>query len=337
MPSQSDWSGREQDLRRQFNDLIPALAEWGASVDATLLTILAKNNFDPHGIQMLPQHRVKAVDSFVSKALYRPKSKDYNNPLLDIKDKVATRLVVLTIDQVELVGKLLADYPDWEAEIDREISNDGELGPTAFGYQSLHVLVKQKESPNSKPNILLNNIVCEIQIRTLLQHAYAEVSHGTVYKGSYKYEPIIQRKLARSMALIEAVDEYFQTMFSLINSQELAASAFSKEMNARFATLWPSFDKEQVDVSLFSYLFDTIYDPTIFDTQIIDTFVTQNERDLKRIIQRNKYYISHQPIVIFVAYLLKNRPDMIHKRWELDKSILEDIAKEMGISTEEYD
>lgn len=337
MPSQSSWSEREQDLRRQFSELIPALEEWGAFVDATLMDILTKNNFDPHGTQMLPQHRVKAVGSFVSKALYRPKSKDYDNPILDIKDKVATRLVVLTVDQVELVGKLLADHPDWEAEIDRKISNDGELGPTAFGYQSLHVLVKQKENKDSTTNILLNKIVCEIQVRTLLQHAYAEVSHGTVYKGSYKYEPEIQRKLARSMALIEAVDEYFQTMFSLINSQKLAASAFSKEMNARFATLWPSFDKEKVDVGLFSYLFDTIYDPTLFDTQRIDTFVTQYERALKRVIQHDKYHLSHQPIVIFVAYLLKNRPDMIHERWELDKSILEDIAKEMGISTEEYD
>ncbi len=61
------------------------------------------------------------------------------------------------------------------------------------------------------------------------------------------------------MALIEAVDEYFQTMFSLIHSQKLAASAFSREMNARFAALWPSFEPQKVDVSLFSFLFDTIY------------------------------------------------------------------------------
>ena len=337
MPSQNDWSEREKSLRQQFNELVPALEAWGATVDAALLDILARAGFDPHGLQMKPQYRVKAADSFVSKALYRAKSKDYQNPILDIKDKVATRLVVLTIDQLEQVGELLTAYPDWHAEIDRKFSNETELGPTSFGYQSLHVLVRQRQDPSKEANDLLNKIVCEVQVRTLLQHSYAEVSHGTVYKGSYKYEPDIQRKLARSMALIEAVDEYFQTMFSLINSQKLAASAFSKEMNARFAALWPSFDNQKVDASLFSFLFDTIYDPAVFDTQRIDTFVTQNERALKRVIQHDKSYISHQPIVIFVAYLLKNRPDMIHERWELDKSILEDIAKEMGISTEEYD
>ncbi len=337
MPSPNDWAEREATLRSQFEALAPALEKWGATVDATLLAILAEAKFDSHGLQMGPSYRVKNAGSFLSKALYRSKSKDYSNPILDIKDKVATRVVVLTIDQMEEVGNLLVKYPGWQAEIDRKVSNENELGPTSFGYQSLHVLVKQQKGASEMADDLLNTIVCEIQVRTLLQHAYAEVSHGTVYKGSYKYEPTIQRKLARSMALMEAVDEYFQTMFSLINSQELASSAFSREMNARFAELWPSFDKQQVDVGLFSYLFDTIYDPATYDPQKIDTFVTQNERALKRVIEHDKFHISHQPIVIFVAYLIKNRPTMLHERWELDKTILRDIAKEMGTSTEEYD
>lgn len=337
MPSPIDWSTKESTLRGQFEALLPALEEWGSQVDANILAILAEAGFDSHGLQILPQCRVKKTGSFISKALYRSKSTQYTDPITDIKDKVATRLVVLTIDQVTQVAELLNCYSGWQIEVDREFSIGTELGPTAFGYQSVHLLAQQTEAARTDSSTLLNTIVCEIQIRTLLQHAYAEVSHGTVYKGSYKHEPTIQRKLARSMALMEAVDEYFQMMFSAINSNELASSAFSKEMEARFAELWPDFDKRNVDSELFSFLFDTIYDSNVFDSQKLDAFVLQNKTSLVRVIQRNKYHIAHQPIILFVAYLLKNRPKALNERWELDKAILRDLGREMGLSIAEFD
>lgn len=337
MPNPIDWSTKESTLRGQFEALTPALEKWGSEVDENILAILAEASFDSHGLQMLPRHRVKKAGSFISKSLYRSKSAQYTDPITDIKDKVATRLVVLTVDQVTQVAKMLNCHSSWQIEIDREISIGTELGPTAFGYQSVHLLAQPTETARRESGILLNTVVCEIQVRTLLQHAYAEVSHGTVYKGSYKHEPTIQRKLARSMALMEAVDEYFQMMFSAINSNELASSAFSKEMEVRFAQLWPDFDSRNVDSELFSFLFDTIYDPRVFDSQKLDAFVLQNKAPLERVIQRNKYHIAHQPIILFVAYLLKNRPKMLNERWELDKSILRDLGREMGVSIAEFD
>lgn len=336
MPSQSEWAKREEALRQQFEELQPDLEVWGETVDGTITTLLNEAGFDPHGLQMPPSHRVKTADSFIGKALYRPKSKNYADPLTDIKDKVATRLVVLTKNQVEEVGNILLNHGGWKVEVDRIISNGTELGPTAFGYQSLHLIVSHCENKEDSSDILLKKLVCEVQVRTLLQHAYAEVSHDTAYKGSYQYEPTIQRKLARSMALMEVVDESFQAMFDSVRSNELASSAFSREMNARFADLWPGFKQQDVDTELFSYLFDTLYATDVVDASKLDAFVVQYKSALKRTIERNKSHLARQPIILFVAYLLKNRPHMLHERWELDYAILRDLGREMGISVEQF-
>ena len=63
-------------------------------------------------------------------------------------------------------------------------------------------------------------LTCEIQIRTLLQHAFAEVSHDSTYKGPYKNDKGILRHLAKSMALMEATDDYFCNIFSLTSDEK---------------------------------------------------------------------------------------------------------------------
>jgi ppGpp synthetase/RelA/SpoT-type nucleotidyltranferase len=57
--------------------------------------------------------------------------------------------------------------------------------PTRFGYQSTHYLVKYLNTRTMMPEYTrFRNLIAEIQVRTILQHAWAEIEHDIQYKSS---------------------------------------------------------------------------------------------------------------------------------------------------------
>jgi hypothetical protein len=124
---------------------------------------------------------------------------------------------------------------------------------------------------------------------------------------------------------------------ALINSPDSQPFAFSKVMEVRFGQLWPDFKKESTDPYLYHSIFDKMYDASALSIPKLDKFVTQYEKPLRRIIANDRYHISRQPILIFVAYLLKNRPHLLETKWEFDEDILNEISGQMGISRERFD
>ena len=90
-----------------------------------------------------------------------------------------------------------------------------------FGYESVHILVKIPPSilngaAAALPGILpsrewLEELVCEIQIRTILQDAWAEVEHELVYKSEFSpFDLPLRRKLASINASLTLADIVFQ-------------------------------------------------------------------------------------------------------------------------------
>jgi len=85
-----------------------------------------------------------------------------------------------------------------------------------FGYESIHILVAIPEEciPEeyaAKGIKLPENTVCEIQIRTILQDAWAEVEHELVYKSEFNpFDKPLRRKLASMNASLTLADIIFQ-------------------------------------------------------------------------------------------------------------------------------
>ena len=84
-----------------------------------------------------------------------------------------------------------------------------------FGYESVHVLVSVPDDckPNSLPDDILlpEELVCEIQIRTILQDAWAEVEHELIYKTEFTpFDMPLKRKLASMNASLSLADIIFQ-------------------------------------------------------------------------------------------------------------------------------
>jgi putative GTP pyrophosphokinase len=112
-----------------------------------------------------------------------------------------------------IVCPFLKDVSEAEREITRkfevvEVERKGaDLSFKEFGYESTHVLIKKPVDQG----IYSGSLVCEIQIRTILQDAWAEVEHELIYKAEFNpFDEPLRRKLAALNANLSLSDIIFQ-------------------------------------------------------------------------------------------------------------------------------
>ncbi len=159
--------------------------------------ILQKNN-----LNFTIKLRIKSFKSYLDKLIQLHRDKE---PVL-ITDLFGLRIVCPFLEDVEKVKELIkSNFSVQEIEAKDSMHTFRE-----FGYDSTHFLidfpfsVKLSDLPYIK-------CVCEIQLRTILQEAWAEVEHELIYKASLSLltEPI-RRKMAALNASLNLADIIFQ-------------------------------------------------------------------------------------------------------------------------------
>lgn len=114
----------------------------------------------------------------------------------------------------------------------------------------------------------------EIQLRTVLQHAWAEVEHGLGYKSYYEPPMDIKRKLNRLAGTLEILDEEFEAIryeITLYNQsmnkvEKILKTDINKESLTAFANK-SRLIQEMVAQVADKYHFTVIQDPAIFSQQ----------------------------------------------------------------------
>ncbi|MFZ0052394.1 MAG: hypothetical protein WAK96_11525, partial [Desulfobaccales bacterium] len=82
-----------------------------------------------------------------------------------------------------------------------------------FGYQSIHYLVKLTDQRSRLPEYEpFGNAIVEIQVRTILQHAWAEIEHDIQYKSASVIPTEIRRRFTALAGMLEIADREFQTI-----------------------------------------------------------------------------------------------------------------------------
>ena len=81
---------------------------------------------------------------------------------------------------------------------------------STFGYGALHYLVKIKESHRGPRYDDLKDLICEIQVRTILQDAWAIVDHHLSYKQESDIPKSLRRKLNALSGSFEIADDQFE-------------------------------------------------------------------------------------------------------------------------------
>jgi ppGpp synthetase/RelA/SpoT-type nucleotidyltranferase/transcriptional regulator with XRE-family HTH domain len=157
--------------------------------------------------------RTKSVGSFASKAQRRRDGElIYPHPLTDITDLIGVRVITYVHDDVAAVADLLSE--------ELAVLDDRDMGmETAragrFGYASRHLLVAVDASrtvPAAYESLRRRSV--SVQIRTVLQHAWAEFEHDIRYKGSVPEEHAsdLDRRFTLAAGLIELADREFSAI-----------------------------------------------------------------------------------------------------------------------------
>ena len=152
------------------------------------------------------ESRAKTVESVRAKT-GRPE-KGYANPLEEITDLAGIRVVLYYVDDVDRVCELV----DNEFSVDevRSVDKRTELEVDQFGYLSVHKIVKLHPKRRSLAEWeAFKDLRAEVQIRTVLQHAWAAISHTLQYKREADIPAQYRRKLVRLASLLELADEEF--------------------------------------------------------------------------------------------------------------------------------
>ncbi|RDI10574.1 GTP pyrophosphokinase family protein [Comamonas sp. AG1104] len=202
----------QDEFLQQWNTLKDAYQAWGRLIRVTVEDGLTKSDpsLDIASFIKIPaQPRLKADDSLLTKAFHR--NKGYTDPFNQIEDKVGLRFVVLLTTEIDKIERIIEASDLWNYSLDRDFEADKESRPTEFGYQSKHYVLRAAKDVEYEGIVVPQNTPCEVQIRTLLQHAHSELTHDNIYKrdSAKEVSKEVQRAVAKSMALIEAVDDYF--------------------------------------------------------------------------------------------------------------------------------
>ena len=323
---------REQALLRSFNELKPTLLKWAGFLDVALLGLIKENHPDSGFVQMPPTYRCKSDKSLLDKAFHR--DKDYADPLLEIEDKAATRIVVVTTDNVYKVKDLITASDEWECKITKDIRENNENNPNLFDYQSVHLILWPKDSYEEQPPALLT---CEVQIRTLLHHAYAEVTHDSVYKGPYKSDNALKRSLAKCMALMETTDDMFCGIFNKIsmNGPDSAASNTYLRQLMEFYNrlLGRNVTYQQLDINFTDSVFEL---RNLIPVSIDDlTEYCEGVEDIIKLgIQAESATIFEQPAILLLFYYADLHRSFLESEFRLNSQTMRQILLASNTATD---
>lgn len=186
-----------EEYRENFGKYENAAEEAAAAVEGLL-----RGNVG--GIQGI-EARAKKPFSLLGKL----RQKSYGNPATEITDLVGVRVITQYPDTAKQVEKVLRPA----FQIDEQASSDKleELEPEAFGYRSIHLIAKQHRT-DAALREALGDMWFEIQVRSLLQHAWAEVDHDIKYKSGVNFTRPLKRRLAAIAGSLETLDQAFLDM-----------------------------------------------------------------------------------------------------------------------------
>jgi len=177
-------------ILQEYQDNLPRFREVEQEVKEKLRQTLA----DAGLLVAAIESRVKAYDSLAGKL--ELKGHKYNS-LADLTDILGLRVITFYIDDVDKVASAVERLfeIDWENTVDKRKIHEID----SFGYLSLHYICLVPGFPYR----------FEIQMRTLLQHAWANMDHDTGYKSGVEIPKRYMRNMSRLAGMLELVDDEF--------------------------------------------------------------------------------------------------------------------------------
>lgn len=222
-------------LRSEYEKMLPNFKRLEEEALFILGPALNETDIKIHSITS----RVKTVDSFIDKA----QRMEYSQPFSQIHDAVGIRVVCLFLSDIPRIGEIVR-------KCFLVLSEDNKIEDydiSAFGYLSVHFVVKMKKEYSGPRYDQIADTPFEIQVRTIAMHSWATISHYLDYKSEMDVPKPLRRDFYALSGLFYVADTHFEMFFKLSQKSR-------EKLTKAFEGVSPKLDQEIDLDSMMAYL-----------------------------------------------------------------------------------
>lgn len=195
-------------IEKWVNEIIPKHKNLTAGVITIVQSLLRKNGIDYLSVT----GRTKDCDSVIQKI----RRKGYKDPKKQLTDITGVRIIVFIESDIQKISKIIEE--SFNVDKDNSLNKDALLSTDQIGYRSVHYVCSLGDKRTSLPEFAdLEGLKFEFQIRTVLQHAWAEIAHDRNYKFAGTLPHDLERKLYLYAGMLEIADNGFNELSSAID------------------------------------------------------------------------------------------------------------------------
>lgn len=275
------------DYEGKFKENIKKYDELGLNIKSNLKTLLEETDIDFMDIE----YRVKSFESFKEKI----KRKNPENPFKEIEDICGIRIICYYVNDLKKIDEII----NKNFKIISKEYKEKELEKNQFGYRSNHYIVELDPNWCVVPTLTkLKNLKAEIQVRTILMHAWADISHQLSYKQDSNKD--FERKLNQISALFEIADSHF------VGLKELKLKKINKDLE----------NKDKYDHLLFTEdLLGEIIKKYVPTNREHNGNIIENSKLIEQIIIEsfNKYNITPKMLIEYLKIVDKKDISKLEK------------------------
>lgn len=249
------------------------------------ITFILKNLLSQEKIEYSAvTHRAKTLNSFIEKV----QRKKYDNPFKEITDFSGVRVVFLYVSDYEKIEKLILRT----FKVIEKVDKLNEKKEDQFGYGAIHFIVKLGSNFKGTRYDEITDYSCEIQVRTILQDAWAVIDHHLVYKKEEDVPSHLKRKLNSLAGLFETADDQFQK----IREERLAYIGEIKQISnspEKFLEIDLNMDSF---VEFLNWKYKN-FELSTFEKQVEMIFKDIDKRRYKKLSDLNNIYIYAEKFI----------------------------------------
>jgi ppGpp synthetase/RelA/SpoT-type nucleotidyltranferase len=300
--------------------------------------ILKQNKINYHSITF----RAKSVERYREKA----SKEKYKDPRSEITDMAGIRVITYLDSEAKEVERIIRSTFDIIPELSKDKTQ--ELGTDRVGYRSIHCVGNLGKERLALPeNQKFSGLVFEVQIRTLLQHAWAEFEHDRNYKFKGVLPDDIKRRFALLAGNLEFIDQAFESISVSIDdytrevekktaegdlSTEITSASLKVYLDKKLGKLVPRSSEQFIHTN-------TIEELSIMGIKTLEELDKAIPKDF---VERNVQFCSFETYGAFLinVMIIRDAKTYFEKAWRGGWNVLSpqefDLLKHYGVPIGDY-
>ncbi|HTA28165.1 MAG TPA: hypothetical protein VK809_10270 [Bacteroidia bacterium] len=210
----------KSDFINWYSESRPLYVKLSKKVESIIEEIINDQKIPIHAINS----RAKEINSFAKKI----EDSKYSDPFKQITDLSGIRIIAYVESDLDIISKLIEKH--FVIDKANSVNKNKSLGTDKVGYRSIHYIAKLPDDRLKFPEYKkFENLCFEIQLRTILQHAWAEIEHDKNYKFTGVLPETLKRRFNVLAGVLEMADREFNQIASEIDKRSDSVTADTKQ------------------------------------------------------------------------------------------------------------